>query len=647
MVTWSQQYTAKSTLLQQQPVYVLVILDHYGIVNAGGAANYFTIDVTYGFEEHPGPMLLFNRDEWELGTPYDWSFGAVTDTVYITRAQYGTQQATTSFRDSVGTIRAMFSTGTVTGADVGLDIKSGYMSMPSGLSQSLDLVNGRLSVDGVRVDIQDRNGDVTRIMRSNPLIGRQAVLFGGFTGMAFRDYAFLHRGRIDEVKIRDGGVYNITLDDPTRKLSKKLFGYLDTWVDGIAYGGVTDNDTNWTDELFGRTELSGTNSDQVGDGYYAGHHLKVDDEYVRLNTNGVDHGVIRGTLGTTAAAHSGGSDPDGWGAEVTLVVGVEDNPIDVLLALLLNDDSYTVTRDVSNADGFQLEWGSVNSKEWGPMGVGVKRADIDLESFETIRNDWFPDYMIRLIIARGENMKPFIEKHLLKPYGLCLYLNNSGQLALGIMRPALPVTSLTPTLNADDIVGIPEIRISSGDIVNEVTVNLDYDPVDREYDADPVTVLDAGSQSDYDYTGAIDINARGLVTGWFDGAGKATKLARRKRQRFSDPNPAVPLEVLISNKSIEPMSIVRVIHAGLPDPWVGTVGWDKYVMVVGKRIRWDTGNLILDVIDTGYGGKRYCTIAPSGTAAYVDATSNERQNYGFVSDSLDQMSDGTDGYQIM
>jgi hypothetical protein len=179
-----------------------------------------------------------------------------------------------------------------------------------------------------------------------------------------------------------------------------------------------------------------------------------------------------------------------------------------------------------------------------------------------------------------------------------------------------------------------------------VTTNYDYDETTKEYGAYQQG-LDAGSQSTCDYTGAITTDARGLITGWFNGEGKALRLARRKRQRFSDPNPAVPLEVLIKHKNIEPMSIVKVEHTGLPDPYAGTVGWNKYVLVVGKRIRWDTGTLILDVVDTGYAGKRYCTIAPSGTVDYVDASDSVRQNYGFVGDSIDQMSDGTDAYQIM
>lgn len=647
MPQWSSRYTSTSKLAKQQPVYVLVLFDHYGAVKRNaidGNTDWFTMDTSYTFEEHRGPLMLFNRDVWEFADPYLWDLTGASYWVYAHRGQYGTTEQDIIGRDSIGTVRGIFSTGTILDADMGLDIKSGYMSYPSGLNQSLDMVSGRLQMDPISLNIQDRNQDVTRMLRSNPIIGRMAIIMGGYEGMKFTDYSFLHVGRVDSVEILDGSIYNLEIDNPTRKLSKKLFNYLDAWTDTLVTGGVTDTDTDWSDELAGDTPLNDTGQEQVASGYYAAHFLRVqgtdasdEHEFVRLNTNGVIHGVIRGQLGTTAIAHGGGS-------EVTLAIAVEDNPIDVLLSFLLNDESITVPRDTSNLDGYPFVWDSVPG--WGPVGVGIKRADLNLESFETIRNNWFRDYWVRIIITRGEQMKPFIEKHLLKPYGLCLYVNNHGQLSLGIMRPTIPVPTSVPILNADDIVGIPPINISSRDIVNEVSTNYDYDEGARDYDSN-VQVLDQGSQTTYDHQGVVNMDARGLVTGWFAGENKALKISQRKRQRFSDPNPEVPLEVLFSHNYIDPMSIVRVVHAGLPDHYNGTVGWDKYMLVVGKRVRWDTGTLILDVIDTGYAGKRYCTIAPSGQVDYDTASESQKLNYGFISDANQEMGDGSDGYQIM
>ena len=196
MPNWSQRYSATAKLTQQEPVYLLMLLDHYGSINStadlGNGAFEFAIPVAYTFAEHRGPVVLFSPDGWELTEPYDWTIRATpTSLVSVFRAKYGTPQAEIGIRDSIGTVGGMFSTGPIEDTGDGLDIKAGYMSLPSGLGQSMDLVNGRLTTDAMRVDIQDRNGVVTRLMRSNPLIGRQAILLGGYPGMAFADYSFL------------------------------------------------------------------------------------------------------------------------------------------------------------------------------------------------------------------------------------------------------------------------------------------------------------------------------------------------------------------------------------------------------------------------------------------------------------------------
>jgi len=136
---------------------------------------------------------------------------------------------------------------------------------------------------------------------------------------------------------------------------------------------------------------------------------------------------------------------------------------------------------------------------------------------------------------------------------------------------------------------------------------------------------------------------------------------------FKNPNPVIPVEVLFNRYDIEPGEVVRVIHSGLPDVQNGTMGWDRYMAVVGKRVMWDTGTLELELIDTVYGGSRYGVIAPEfgelyytdpldnehyelfGSEDYGDAIKAKRDRYAYISASAtgNKMSDGTDGYVIM
>ena len=83
-------------------------------------------------------------------------------------------------------------------------------------------------------------------------------------------------------------------------------------------------------------------------------------------------------------------------------------------------------------------------------------------------------------------------------------------------------------------------------------------------------------------------------------------------------------------------------HSQLRDLRAGTVGWNKNMQVVGKRVAWDTGTHILDVIDTVYHGKRFGLVAPSGTVDYASASQAVKDTYAFVGD----LSDGSANYVI-
>ena len=127
MPNWSQRYTAKAATKQQEPVYLLILLDHYGSINQyaplGDDQYAFAIPSSYTFAEHRGPVMLFSPDEWELTEPYSWTIRPTpTHVVSVYRAKYGTQEADIGVRDSIGTVGGMFSTGPIQDIGAGLNI---------------------------------------------------------------------------------------------------------------------------------------------------------------------------------------------------------------------------------------------------------------------------------------------------------------------------------------------------------------------------------------------------------------------------------------------------------------------------------------------------------------------------------------------
>jgi hypothetical protein len=217
------------------------------------------------------------------------------------------------------------------------------------------------------------------------------------------------------------------------------------------------------------------------------------------------------------------------------------------------------------------------------------------------------------------------------PLGMCFTVTNTGKLGLMVAKPPIQDSAVT-TLDGDDIIGIPDVQYTNQEMVNEVTLSYDWDVVSRAFSDDTVTVIDADSQSTYDNESPIEIECKPLLA-TYRGDTLAPRMCRRKLRHFVNPNPTVTLRVLVTHSNINVGDVVRVDIDTLPDQRAGVIGWDKYMLVVGRRFDWSQGTLELDVIDSAYYGQRYGLIAPSGTGDHQGVTDEEREKYVFIADT--------------
>ncbi|MCP4898883.1 MAG: hypothetical protein GY906_18075 [bacterium] len=636
MADWSKKYALASTQLSQSPVYILAIAHDTGTLKADitAASTSFGVDANEGFDALAhSPVLLWDDDGYE--------FMEVTDIIsedhFVMRGQYGTTARAFEKGRTVFSPRVIFSSATVDSTD--LPIIGGVMRFPSGGNQACDLRNGRLTTDNLSVDVVEKDGvsesRVTYSLKSANLIGKQAVLFGGYAGMDFKDYSFLYLGRVAALELRDGCVYNFQIEDVTSRLSKKLFGHLEDF-ESTDTSDITAGSKLFT--AYNDSVLPVDADHEVGDGRYAAYYLVAEEgtaneEWMRLELPTPQ--VVRGSFGTTDITHTN--------TPLELYFAVEDNPIDVLLGLLISRHAGVPTPTNSDPDGKWYAWSYISDSGFDPVGLGIPPSEIDFTSFEYVRQ-WYANYKERYIFDRAENMKSYIEKYILKPHGLCFFITNTGKLGLMIARPPLDFTATE--FGYDSIVGVPTVRWDNTEIINDVTVQYNWNAVSRVYDATPIEVIDSDSIAAHDMEGIVELEARGLATA-NNGQSLAKRLARNKKRHFSGPNPVITVPVLLTHGGVNPGDVVRVNHSRLPDPRAGTVGWNKYMLVVGKRPNWDTGALEFDVIDTQYLGKRYGLIAPDGTSDYGSASDAEKATYAFISGATEKMSDDTDAYQIM
>jgi hypothetical protein len=446
-------------------------------------------------------------------------------------------------------------------------------------------------------------------------------------------------GRIASLDIRDGCLYQFEIEDVTSRLNKKRFGQLSafetTSTSDIAQGATTFS-------YYGDSVLPVDADHEIGSGTYAAYYLVAEEgtaneEWMRLELPTPQ--VVRGCFSTSDITHNN--------TPLELYFAAEDNPVDVLLGLLMSRNGGVPTPVDADPDGKWYAWSYVSDSSFDDVGLGIPPSEIDFPSFESVR-EWYVDYVERFVFDRAENIKTYIEKYILKPHGLCFYVTNTGKLGLMIARPPLDFTATV--LDSDDIIGVPSIHMDNSEIINDVTVYYGWNPVNREFEGDGnttrVEVIDTDSVAEHDMQGVVELEPRGLI-GTPRGKSLAGRLARKKKRHFNGPNPVITIPVLLTHGAIDPGEILQVQIDNLPDQRAGTTGWNRYMIVVGKRPNWDTGALSFDVVDTQYLGKRYGLIAPSGTSDYDAASNAEKATYAFISDANDKMGDNTDGYQVM
>lgn len=572
------------------------------------------------------PLAFVGEGDVVEGTPNDTLQGCERG-AYNTNASAHTRGAWL-FRPHM-----QFSTGDVEGT--GLNFKPG-MSFPSGHRNTLLYQEGRTQTEPVKVDLQDKTTIVTRAFATKFWLGKKAIIMGGYAGMNFKDYSILYIGKITNITYRRG-VYNFTIDNQIAELSKNLFSQVedvDTTLDGGINSTTTSITLNSEDNIYGHSRAD-LYEPTGADERWAALYFKIDNEITRQATSG-DYGggaitVVRGCLGTTAASHSDN-------ATVDYFYSINDTPIDIILYLMTTRTSQ-YTRSGPSGESYDCQLGGSTDRA---LGVGLNYYDIDIASFEDIRDKWFSDDIWNPRFYKKTNIKRYIEKAL-KTINCNLYINKLGQIALAMIEP--PIAEDPQVLNEDDIVGDIQLEINTDGVLNDVLIKYDVDAAGSSYDQE-VTVIDATSQATWDVDNEIVLEADGVRTE-YSGSTLAPRYARQKTRNFKDPNPVIPIRVLFNRQDIEPGQVVNLQHSKLPDVEAGSVGWDKYMAVVGKRIRWDEGVLELELIDTVYFGYNYGLIgATTLTSTWANATDEERDQYVFISDSNNVMSDGSSGYVI-
>lgn len=422
-------------------------------------------------------------------------------------------------------------------------------SAPKIRTQSLNPDEGRATIGSMQFDAIDVSNALTDNMRTALLtnsIGwrhKRAQYFSGFRGLAFADFQLEDTQLVDRVTFQNG-VYTFRCRDIQREMRKQIFAPL------VARLAQPLSATATTIEIYSNPGFAavahGTSYSDAPSASVL--YVQIDDEIIRVPAAGIGStqltSCVRGVLGTRADAHSTDENAsEARAPEVREVIYLE-LPVPKLVYALLTGNL------INQVATLPAHW-----------HLGIDGAAYTRQSdFENIGSDLYVKTddtlgaIERYILTDAEDGKAFIEKEILRKYGLYMPIYADG--AVGLRRGQ-------PVLSGSAVVG----EINDSHIVDDFDVAFAFDKVSNwfrigwnEVDGEPtryLELLDSDSVDTWGDTPRLDINARGLV-GSRATDSRVRAIFEGLRDRYAGPPILCDVTVLGSQSLYEVGDVIRL-----------------------------------------------------------------------------------------
>ena len=126
--------------------------------------------------------------------------------------------------------------------------KTVLLNIPKGTGGSVDLVDGRLTIGQVRVELLDVDGEITDLVACNAsgaplasLKNRKVTLYAGYRHLVETDYAAVGTYRITDLRMNRGATgYELTLSDPLFLLDGEIMAGATETTPAMIRGNVVN-----------------------------------------------------------------------------------------------------------------------------------------------------------------------------------------------------------------------------------------------------------------------------------------------------------------------------------------------------------------------------------------------------------------------
>lgn len=455
--------------------------------------------------------------------------------------------------------------------DSGLTVSAQYLGLLTQINvnpTSIDPFRASTSINNYTSTLLDRNGVISALFNNDPKffqkekvelwIGRVGV------GLDFADY------------------YKLP-DTYVNKVSKQENRYTFQSVearDRLSTGAYQQSTKLAVDILIITTVIS---LQYIPAGFPSSGTVKIGSEYISF-TGVVGNditGCVRGEEGSTAATHASGDD-------VFLVQVLEDNPINLILQLLVST-------------------GGGGTYDVLPDGAGIDQSLIDITQFEEVRDEFFSGYTFKLILGNLDSLKKLIEEELMFPLGIRLRGNNNGKIGLALIDRNIFEIDL-PILDHDQLTKNPDFSVDDTKVVNRLRVYWDWDDALGQFlkqneftDADSITDFGESSWTELKFKGIRDS---------LGGAGIVNDIQLLFLSRFSYPRPTISVNAHMSASYLNLGDKGDLITTLLPND-SGELNFISTLEVISKAVNYSNGDVKFGLSFTSFSGVRQCYLSPS------------------------------------
>lgn len=457
--------------------------------------------------------------------------------------------------------------------DSGLSIPSPYNRCVRGLilnATQVDLQRANQTIANYSFRLVDVGNVITALVkdRADALINQEVEIWVGrvAVGLDFADYFKLPITKIKKVDHSENA-YFISTSETTDRMSMPVFD-----LTGKLEDSVLDATTTFT-LIEPTTDFPSSGTGKIQDEFFS--WASKNDGTRTLN------GILRGLKGTTAVAHSAGND-------ISWVYDVSENPIDILLKILISG-------------------GGGGPYDVYPDGLGISPLLIDVAGIEAIRDAIFAGEIFSFSLYDIDNALKFIENEILLGCNLRIITSDTSQISLALLDQSV-FGDAPSEINEDTIASYPKWVVDDNKIVNVIEIQWDWNEGTQNY-LEVDTYKDSDSITSFGERKPYKIKLKGPKSA---SGGQAIVDDRSTRflSRFATPNPEITFRTHIDKSLLIVGEKVLVQSSQIPYA-SGTLQFATELEVISRAINFETGDVNFKLAFTSYSGIRPCYIAPS------------------------------------